>query len=487
MKEAGHGGIRASGAKAISVAGGLARDARYSMGLKAKVALWVVIPTFLIMGASGIWGYYKWSGTAYMSKRGQAASLLEPLGVLSAMYMATDDWVSLDNSLAEVAKASDLPILALVPYDTKGIIPTSSSGRGGNGWMGIRIPPQDFVKRALASSEPIWEQVLDSSGNLVLNASMPAVSGLREGTLVAVFDFEPTRALVRKASMELVAIFLALLFSLVGAVYVGMSGTVVRPLEALSRVVERVRGGELKARAPRFSGDEIGKLASAFNEMTTELEAFTAELEQMVTQRTRQLEQSNALLESTNQKLRTANSQLERISRVDQTTGVFNRRYFDELVEFEARRSLRSGGSWCLFMVDIDHFKRFNDTFGHQAGDLVLEETAATLKKSLRSTDILARYGGEEFAVILLDTSLDQARAVGEKLRQKLQARSFSGLDGRDLGGVTISLGLAQFPEDAASSEELIARADQALYAAKDQGRNRLVAWQSIRDQHSDD
>jgi diguanylate cyclase (GGDEF)-like protein len=158
----------------------------------------------------------------------------------------------------------------------------------------------------------------------------------------------------------------------------------------------------------------------------------------------------------------------------DSLTGLFNRRYFDETAPREVQRTHRSGKPLALAAIDLDHFKRFNDGFGHEAGDLVLRETARVLATGLRSTDIVCRVGGEELVALLLDSTAEDAATRMEAVRRQLAGLSLQH-QGRPLPAVTVSIGVAQAPAHGSTAEDLMRAADQALYAAKAQGRDRIV------------
>lgn len=157
----------------------------------------------------------------------------------------------------------------------------------------------------------------------------------------------------------------------------------------------------------------------------------------------------------------------------DGLTGLMNRRIFHEQMATELARSDRYGGTFSLFMIDIDHFKNINDTYGHQAGDSVLQSLGRLLKEKTRNVDIVARYGGEEFAVILPETHEPSAALVGEMIRTAIAQTPFSLPDGKDIA-LTISVGVATYPRCGSTMQDLIKCADQALYLAKQAGRNRV-------------
>lgn len=174
-----------------------------------------------------------------------------------------------------------------------------------------------------------------------------------------------------------------------------------------------------------------------------------------------------------NERLSTLNKELAEISITDGLTQIYNRQYFMERIKQEVKRASRYGTHASLLMFDIDHFKKVNDTYGHQTGDAVLAAFARLILDSLRETDLFARYGGEEFSLIAM--AMDRAEAVqlAERMRQKVEAAEFVH-NGNRLK-VTVSIGVSTWqPEIKENFEELIRRADEALYRAKEQGRNRV-------------
>jgi diguanylate cyclase len=162
-------------------------------------------------------------------------------------------------------------------------------------------------------------------------------------------------------------------------------------------------------------------------------------------------------------------------SLTDPLTGLGNRKYFDRSIEMAVQNARASGEPLSLLMFDIDHFKSFNDTYGHLTGDQVLRLVAASLKQTIKGQDITARYGGEEFAVVLPNTALRQALTVADHIRRAVMSKELKKKStGEMLGRVTISIGVSMFkPDD--DTDSLIERADACLYAAKRAGRNRVV------------
>jgi two-component system cell cycle response regulator len=168
-----------------------------------------------------------------------------------------------------------------------------------------------------------------------------------------------------------------------------------------------------------------------------------------------------------------ANVELEERAMIDGLTGIYNRRWLDETAQRLLAKAVSVGEPFSLLMLDVDHFKKFNDTCGHPAGDAVLVAVAKTMVASVPPTDRVARYGGEEFVVILPKTKLDDARAVAEAARIAISNADVRGTDGNSLPRVTISIGAVEAKGEKGISE-LIARADGLLYTAKNTGRNRV-------------
>ncbi|GAB4249928.1 MAG: diguanylate cyclase [Deferrisoma sp.] len=168
--------------------------------------------------------------------------------------------------------------------------------------------------------------------------------------------------------------------------------------------------------------------------------------------------------------------ELRRLSITDGLTGLLNRRYFQERLAQELDRASRHSHPLSLILIDIDHFKHYNDTNGHPAGDKALVLLGRILRASVRAIDVVSRFGGEEFAIILPETRKREAVEIGERIRKEVEAFYFPGEERQPGGKLTISMGVAAFPEDARDLRGLIQRADRALYLAKARGRNRIEA-----------
>jgi two-component system, cell cycle response regulator len=220
-----------------------------------------------------------------------------------------------------------------------------------------------------------------------------------------------------------------------------LSQHILAPLRHLREGVARFGEGDLSHRINLVTQDELAELANAFNTMAQTLEQSQAELTRLAT--------------------------------LDSLTGVYNRREFNRWLTLEVERSKREFNPVSLLMVDIDYFKRLNDTYGHQAGDEALRHVGRLLQREVRPGDHVARYGGEEFAIILPKASGADAFAVAERIRASIAAYVIP-LSLQQSLTFTASLGFATFSIDKDSEEEFIQRADQALYYAKHSGRNRV-------------
>jgi len=191
----------------------------------------------------------------------------------------------------------------------------------------------------------------------------------------------------------------------------------------------------------------------------------------------RELGARNARIEQLTQELTEANSKLALASRLDPLTKLFNRRVFEESITLEHERSVRHDHVYSVLMLDIDKFKQFNDTQGHQAGDKCLQQFARCITDSTRVLDIVCRYGGEEFIVLVPETGQEDARILAERIRSHLHDLNISHSASSTAAVVTVSIGVAQSP--AKRWEDVVKLADDAVYAAKRNGRNRVCVHQA--------
>jgi len=245
------------------------------------------------------------------------------------------------------------------------------------------------------------------------------------------------------------------------------------PDAAIARIVERVDAEVQKT--GQFFGVNLQNLRP-IEEILQEANARLSVLNMSYEQVNRELVQAKVRLQQLAKELEEKNRRLEKLANLDGLTEVYNHRYFQESLERELNRSGRNGKPLSLVLVDIDYFKKFNDHHGHQTGDFILREVCRTMQETLRKYDTLARYGGEEFAVILPETTAEDAEGVAEKLRARIDQSRFE--KELETFSVTVSCGTASLESgERLTNSLLIERADQALYTAKKRGRNRVVAY----------
>ena len=248
--------------------------------------------------------------------------------------------------------------------------------------------------------------------------------------------------------------FLVGLTLLVGLVGWAMGRSIVTPLQRLTRAADSIAAGDLSVQLPVERRDEIGQLTRVFNQMTGELRHSQQEVEAA----------SLALQEQ--------NQLLETLAVTDSLTGLYNRNKLNEILAEQFARYQRHQRPFAVLLLDIDHFKALNDTYGHLAGDQVLKNVAQTLSHSIRSVDYAARYGGEEFVIVLPETSIDTARDLAQRICSQIQSDRHRFED--QTLAVTLSIGVAAIRDNDKTVDAVVARADDMLYQAKRAGRNRV-------------
>ncbi len=212
--------------------------------------------------------------------------------------------------------------------------------------------------------------------------------------------------------------------------------------------------------------------------MVRELVSASAEIRERGENLNSKLQESRMEIETLRKNLEQVTSESQR----DFLTGVYNRKAFDRLLDENLTNAKTLGQEVCLLMLDIDHFKQFNDKFGHLLGDEVLKIVARSMTDCVRGKDVVARYGGEEFSLILPATPLAGGLKVAETIRSTIAKRELKRRDtGETYGALTVSIGVAQFRTDTDVAESLIKRADQALYHSKHHGRNRVTSETDVR------
>jgi diguanylate cyclase (GGDEF)-like protein len=293
------------------------------------------------------------------------------------------------------------------------------------------VPPEE--------AGPIVEASLPSVGRVVYGVRRLAgpSGGYLAATVPAGVAYRSLdEARLRLLIVGLSALVIVLLISFFAA------RNLLRPILLLSEGARRLSRGDTGVSLPIAGSDELADLTRAFNDMSA--------------------------------RVREARERLESLAITDELTQLYNRRHFQDTLEKEMRRSARDDRPLSLLLLDLDHFKQFNDRWGHSEGDLELTRVAAIVMKNIRATDSAFRYGGEELAVLLPSCPKQQALPVAEKIRAAVNVRPTRPA-ATEKPFTTVSIGIATFPEDGQGGRVLVDAADAALYAAKAQGRDRVV------------
>jgi len=367
------------------------------LGLRARVIVIVVVTVFVTNLGWGLSRNRTDAATRQADARSHALQLARALAGPCSVPLATRQIEDLDAILARFADEQDwgrLDLVEVAIVDTEGAIVAHTDPQRFGAWL-----DDPFSADAQADDQPHSERFV-ADGEPRLRVSMPIVSGVRWGTVIATVS--------------------------------------------LSRVERRIRESRETVLTTSLLLAAVLTLVLFF------------------------------VLDRANRQLSEAAEELERLARTDGLTGLANHRTLTELLDNEVVRAERYGQPLSLMMIDVDHFKAFNDTHGHPAGDVVLVGIAALLRQRLRTVDVAARYGGEEFAVVLPATGLQDATRLAQELVRAVRERTFEGEATQPGGAITISAGVGCWAGAPETAGQLLERADAALYAAKAAGRDRV-------------
>jgi diguanylate cyclase (GGDEF)-like protein len=446
------------------------------MGIRLKLMLLLTGLLVPLLGAGGLLNVAVMEDTMLEEMRHRGLSLLSALSVPCSIALANHEIERLDDYLAQLSgrkktRGSGAPgdpvrdLLYLCVVDCNGLV-LAHTVETEYGY----IRRDTFTRRAIDADAPQYE---DRESTLAV--SLPVKSGLRWGTLLAEFSLHRLRARTGSMSRSTIAVTLALILLAVAALSLGLARLVVRPVKALATMAERLGAGDLDHRVRLESTDELGRLGSVFNQTAEELASYTRDLERKVRERQQEIIEKNRELEGEKARLSEANRRLEEVATTDGLTGIPNKTHWLSRLEFEVLRAKRGKHRLSMLMLDVDHFKHYNDSQGHLAGDRLLADLAALLTGNLRATDIPGRFGGEEFCVALLDTNRRSGARVADKVRRAVEKQEFPGQEAQPGGSLTVSIGVAELDLEKDSGNDLIGRADRALYQAKAEGRNKVV------------
>ncbi|QKT03799.1 diguanylate cyclase [Ectothiorhodospiraceae bacterium 2226] len=411
-------------------------------GIRQKVILILVSVLLGAMTVSGWWALEQAREDVWTEAEQRGADISRFVAKSLAYNVVGYDYHTLQLLLDSVTGTADVDYARVV-------------GARGNTMAeaGLRRDP---AQRRLLFEEPI---VLDGMplGHLELHLSaQPTVSRLQAQTV----------ALLQREAVIILLIAVA--------EFIALSLIIVRPARRMTNALagRLDEEGAIIAKLPEVSRDEFGVLAAQFNRLADQLNRANRRLRSRIAAADERLRQSNRELTVQAQELQRMNAELKRISITDALTGLYNRRHFEEILETELALCDRYGDQSSLVLIDIDHFKRINDTYGHAAGDAVLKGLAELLRQQFRKTDVLCRIGGEEFSALCKRTTEAEAMRLAEKLRAAVAERVFALPEGEL--GITISAGVATVPADTPTlrADIFYQRADAALYLSKKQGRD---------------
>lgn len=426
-------------------------------GFRARLLLAAALPAVMVVALLLI-GFLERHAADLeqaLSDRGRAAA--GQLGTAAEFPLFADNREALDQLVSAVLRGdSEIRGAALLDEATQlhasaGEFtlwpPTKLGGEaqviGGESLI-VAVP----IRRAAVSVDDIYAETAlapsskkeDLLGYAVIELSRAALERKRQDML--------WRVLAITAG----ALFLAAVLSTT------IAASVAGPIGHISQVVARIERGELAARTQAARSGVLEPLAAGINDMAERIAFTQDELRQKIDLAT--------------EELRRQKEAAERAARVDALTGVANRRAFNEAAESEVQRALRYGTPVSLILIDLDHFKSINDSYGHQTGDAVLVSFARTITEAVREVDVVGRWGGEEFVVLLPGTIAAEALRAAERMRAALSERDLY-FQGRQIR-FTASFGVAEFNPAELSFYSLLDRVDAALYEAKKAGRNRV-------------
>jgi len=333
----------------------------------------------------------------------------------------------------------------------------------------IYHPNRDMIMKDISRNSVVLDMLNGNSGARATDingepflTAYSSVEKLGWGVLV---DYPKYKALASAIYLRDLMILVTILMCLaVFFVTLFQSKAIARPVERLMEGVKRVAAGDYHFTVDVDAQNEIGVLADAFNSMVGRIK----EMREDILRKKEELEK--------------ANIELKVMAMTDGLTKLYNHRYFQDCLENAVALAKQENKAVTLMILDIDHFKYYNDLFGHQAGDRLLEELAELLIRELGPNDMVARYGGEEFTVILYDCDSKHGLEVAEKIRSAVESFPFPGRHQQPDGKVTVSIGVASYPENAKNKEELFKLADEALYKAKSCSRNKVELYFSVLD-----
>jgi len=356
---------------------------------------------------------------------------------------------------------------------------------------------QILLDEIITSPDIIHTHVTSAKGNIMATAGPAADSNEYRPTFLRSiqFDSRPVgeltiqldpRDIVRRVEEnrnELLLRELVLIVLVAIGEFIALSYFIARPVSVISDSLEANvdQDGRIRNKIPIRSNDEFGRLSGQFNLMREQLNKAHKQLHSRIEAADVRLIETNQALLEQSEELTKVNRRLMELTVTDDLTGLYNRRHFEEVMDQEMTHSRRQKQPCSLMIMDIDHFKKINDTYGHAVGDEVLRSFAQIIRDTIRQNDIPCRIGGEEFVVACRQTSKNEAMRLAERLRKAAEYTPFQ-LD--DLAiPFAISVGVTTTSSDEDTLDSVFKLADRALYHSKQHGRNRVTHYAALEDQ----
>lgn len=414
--------------------------------------------------------------------------ILVVLSVLT-VALAASGWLAFDQQEREIIRSTEQHEEDIVAYVSQSL----SYSVIGYDYQTIQILLDELTK----SQDIVYAKVVNAKGNIMAEAgSVLSHDGSRSvldrdilfdkqkvGQLQIIVDNTRIINQLKDQKVAIIAREAVILLLIALGEFLALSYIIVRPVsviaDALAKGVDQ--DGNITRDIPISSRDEFGKLAALFNDMRSQLNEANLRLQSKIELADSRLQENNQQLRQQATELQSLNEELRRLTITDPMTGLHNRRHFDAIMETDLALSRRHNEVSSIIIIDLDHFKNINDTFGHKTGDRVLIHVADILKSNLRKTDTICRIGGEEFAVISRRAGIEDAMTVGEKLRKAVEMNPLQA--GKNCISLTISIGISSLSSTNQNTQpdDIFRKADAALYFSKEHGRNRVTHYDAIK------
>lgn len=435
--------------------GGLGSGLRaiFSFGIRQKVVLVLLSVLALALGLNGWIALQRQKANVISETNERGATIARMMSTSLAYSVLGYDYHAIQILLDEATK-SDLIVYAKVE-NTNGAVMAESGTKPGN------------VKSVLTVEESI------------------DFEGVEVGRLVIGFGIDKViQELERERDRQMMREGVIILIVAIGE-FIALSFIILRPVSHITRSFRESvnEKGEIVGHIELRSKDEFGELARQFNGLRDELNDANRRLQSKIDHADKALLKANQQLLKQAFELKLKNEELQALSVTDPLTGLYNRRQFETIMEAEMNLYYRYCHSLSLLVLDIDHFKRVNDTYGHAVGDVVIKDVATICKETIRKTDVLCRIGGEEFVLLCKNCDKESVKVVAEKLREGVSRHLFEQDDVHIRA--TISIGGATLDGECSdlNSDEFFKLADQALYYSKEHGRNRVTHFSDVADE----